>query len=59
MAKSVEPGKQCRAWSDSVSLIWIYSAYHNIPKFSDKQVWANSADPDQLCESDLDLLCLP
>ena len=21
--------------------------YHNDPKFSDKQVWANSADPDQ------------
>ena len=22
-------------------------AYHNVPKFSDRQVWANSADPDQ------------
>ena len=21
--------------------------YHNVPKFSDRQVWANSADPDQ------------
>ena len=24
-----------------------YLAYRNDPKFSDKQVWANSADPDQ------------
>ena len=22
--------------------------YHNVPKFSDRQVWANSADPDRL-----------
>ena len=21
--------------------------YSNVPKFSDRQVWANSADPDQ------------
>ena len=21
--------------------------YHNVPKFSDRQYWANSADPDQ------------
>ena len=21
--------------------------YRNVPKFSDRQVWANSADPDQ------------
>ena len=21
--------------------------YHNVPKFSDRYVWANSADPDQ------------
>ena len=29
--------------------------YRNFPKFSDKQVWANSADPDQ---TDQDLHCL-
>ena len=23
------------------------SKYRNVPKFSDRQVWANSADPDQ------------
>ena len=30
-------------------LLSLYSAskYRNDPKFSDKQVWANSADPDQ------------
>ena len=22
-------------------------SYSNVPKFSDRQVWANSADPDQ------------
>ena len=22
-------------------------AYRNVPKFSDRQIWANSADPDQ------------
>ena len=26
-------------------IISIY--YRNVPKFSDRQVWANSADPDQ------------
>ena len=25
----------------------ISEGYHNFPKFSDRQVWANSADPDQ------------
>ena len=34
-----------------VSTAWVCvsseSAYRNIPKFSDRQVWANSADPDQ------------
>ena len=23
------------------------NSYHNDPKFSDRQAWANSADPDQ------------
>ena len=27
--------------------------YHNFPKFSDRQVWANSADPDQTAPSSL------
>ena len=25
----------------------IFKDYHNVPKFSDRHVWANSADPDQ------------
>ena len=25
----------------------LYARYRNVPKFSDSQVWANSADPDQ------------
>ena len=27
--------------------LWYLSKYHNVPKFSDRQVWATSADPDQ------------
>ena len=26
---------------------WVPKLYHNDPKFSDRLVWANSADPDQ------------
>ena len=26
--------------------VFIFSTYRNVPKFSDRQVWANSADPD-------------
>ena len=33
--------------------------YHNVPKFSDRQTWANSADPDQTApQSDQGLHCL-
>ena len=32
--------------------------YHNVPKLSDRQVWANSVDPDQTAP-DQGLLCLP
>ena len=33
--------------------------YRNVPKFSDRQVWANSADPDQTApQSDQGLHCL-
>ena len=35
--------------------------YRNDPKFSDRQVWANSADPDQTApkeQSDQGLHCL-
>ena len=28
-------------------LCFITNKYRNVPKFSDRQVWANSADPDQ------------
>ena len=40
-------------------------SYHNDPKFSDRQVWANSVDPDQTNPkglgvwSDQGLSCLP
>ena len=38
-------------WSDcSFRLPWVY---RNFPKFSDRQVWANSADPDQTARSAL------
>ena len=38
-----------------INLVYIYSflkmlnilIYHIVPKFSDRQVWANSVDPDQ------------
>ena len=36
--------------------------YRNDPKFSDTQIWANSADPDQTApeeQSDQGLHCLP
>ena len=36
--------------------------YRNDPKFSDRKVWANSADPDQTApreQSDQGLHCLP
>ena len=32
------------------------SYYRNDPKFSDRQVWANSADPDQTADQRLDSL---
>ena len=35
--------------------------YRNVPKFSDRQVWANSADPDHIAleeQSDQGLHCL-
>ena len=34
------------------------SGYCNDPKFSDRQIWANSVDPDQTAP-DQDLHCLP
>ena len=34
-------------------MIWVY---HNDPKFSDRQVWANSADPDQTAHQGLHCL---
>ena len=33
---------------------WTNSYYRNDPKFSDRQVWANSADPDQTADQHLD-----
>ena len=45
-ANSVDLGRSdCSSRSN---LIWsTLFAYRNVPKFSDRQVWANSADPDQ------------
>ena len=34
-------------WKLHISQILGQLQYRNIPKFSDRQVWANSADPDQ------------
>ena len=31
----------------SVQIFFVFLQYRNVPKFSDRQVWANSADPDQ------------
>ena len=57
--------------NSSVMCLWVQKAslwhclYRNDPKFSDKQVWANSADPDQTAplllleeQSDQGLHCL-
>ena len=35
-----------------------FEKYRNFPKFSDRQVWANSVDPDQE-QSEQGLHCLP
>ena len=32
---------------NKVTIIYFVLLYRNDPKFSDRQVWANSADPDQ------------
>ena len=42
--------------------IWLvnFKMYHNVPKFLDRQVWANSVDSDQTEEqSAQDLHCWP
>ena len=51
-------GNQCRPWSNcSWRWIWVYTVYprpvcpntyRNFSKFSDRQVWANSSDLDQI-----------
>ena len=33
---------------------WKDSYYRNDPKFSDRQVWANSADPEHTADQHLD-----
>ena len=37
----------------------IFADYRNVPKFSDRQVWANSADPDQTAPQGLHYLQFP
>ena len=41
-----------RRFSSKLSLSWfsVCFGYRNVPKFSDRQVWANSADPDQTAQ---------
>ena len=34
-------------WTDGLGKLCRVSRYDKDPKFSDKQVWANSADPDE------------
>ena len=62
-------GKMSDFWSNPVWCVrtakalarlmsWLKSAYSNDPKFSDRQVWANSIDPDQTAP-DQGLHCLP
>ena len=45
-ASGSEMDPSCLAYS-FVENLFPSSAYHNDPKFSDRLVWANSADPDQ------------
>ena len=37
----------------------ISKLYRNDPKFSDRQVWENSVDPDQTAHTDQGLHCFP
>ena len=53
------------SWEPASFEILQYRIYRNAPKFSDRQVWANSVDPDQTAprskseeQSDQGLHCL-
>ena len=37
----------CNIWHSKLVSAQLLLCYRNVPKFSDRQVWANSADPDQ------------
>ena len=39
---------KCMIFGDRKKTKALYRKYRNVPKFSDRQVWANSADPDQI-----------
>ena len=47
-------------WLHGACFVILIVTYRNVPKFLDRQVWANSADPDQTAheQSDQDLHCL-
>ena len=48
-----KPTSQAK-WENIYSIeeeTWKTIYYRNVPKFSDRHVWANSADPDTLCNS--------
>ena len=52
-----------RGGSNIIIEIWTVAYYHNDLKFLDRQVWANTVDPDQTAlllneQSDQDLHCL-
>ena len=59
----IEVGQTVFCWLKPAPLaLWlseaqVHRSYRNDPKFSDRQVWANSVDPDQTADQHLD--CLP
>ena len=46
-------------YGDRFYEVLVFHEYHNVPPFSDRQTWANSADPDLEEQSDQCLHCLP
>ena len=51
--------KNCHLVFDETSNVKLIARFHNVPKFSYKQAWANSADPEQLSDQGLHCLQFP
>ena len=51
--------KNCHLVFDETSNVKLIARFHNVPKFSDKQAWANSAVPDQQSYQGLHCLQFP